>query len=98
MSEAFPAVALPVPPLTLLFTQKQVSGKMLVTPRTPKATMCVPAGRRLLPARVQGRHSRCDHKLQMRGREAAEIEFGRTRGVSGERLFNTTAPNTPSYN
>lgn len=43
-----------------------------------------------------GRHSRCGHKLQTRGWEAAGIESSRTTGVSRERLLNMTAPNTPS--
>lgn len=94
MSEAFPATALPVPPLSLALMQKQASGKMLMTPWTPKATTCVLPGRRLGPARVQGRYARCGRKIQTR--EAAGMESSRMTGISGKSLFNAPAPNTPA--
>lgn len=97
MSEAFPATALPVPLLSFPLMEKQVLGRMTVTPQTPKSMTSVPAGRRLLAARVQGdTPDVAINYTHTRGWEAAGIESSRTTGVSRERLLTGTAPNTPS--
>lgn len=95
MSEAFPAAALPVPLPSLPVLQKQASGKMLVTPRTPKAT-------RQVCQRGEGSYQHVGRA------DAPDVATNYRGGVGGcrvciqqddgERLFNTTAPNTPRYN